>query len=126
MLGNGSERQGSQFMKIFSDSALFQLLKPYIEIEIYDRDGGHVHPRRRIELSKRAPSEVVALALAFETPCAACGEPIHCWRARAGGKRGGTAHLYFAAACPLSVNVGCSRGYAASSAYASLCDAVAA
>lgn len=106
-------------------SPMFAELAPYIRIETYARDGGHQHPRKRIELAAHAPPQVVASALALQMPCVACGSIMHPFRQRsAASKRSHHAHVYFAAACPLDVNVGCSRGHEARDEYLRVVEAV--
>ena len=90
-------------MKDFVNTELFQELKPYIVIQVYDRDGGHKKPRKRIELRAGMPRELVVKALAFTAHCPACGRRMSPFRlrSRAGNQRGGNPqHIYFAAACP--------------------------
>lgn len=80
-------------------------LLPYVHIEPYARDGGHEHPRHRIEV-RRMPAELLAAALAVEVACCACGNPMHPIRLRRGAPSG----AYYAASCPLDVSLPCSRG----------------
>jgi hypothetical protein len=90
-------------MKDFVNTELFQELKPWFAIQVYDRDGGHAKPRKRIELKSGMPQELVAKALAFTAHCPACGRRMSPFRlrSRAGNQRGGNPqHIYFAAACP--------------------------
>ena len=92
-------------------------LRRFFRIEKYDRDGGHGHPRIRIEVDA-PPGELLALALALTMPCVACGRAIHPIRLRNPRvRRGSPGHLYYAPCCPLDVNVGCSRGPAAREEY---------
>jgi hypothetical protein len=95
------------------DCSLWTALAPYIDVETYDRDGSARDPRFRLEF-QRMPALLTAAALAVTVPCAECGRPMHPIRARQGpgNKRSEHVgqHLYLAAACPLEVNVGCSRG----------------
>jgi len=109
----------------FVDSPAFGALAPHIRIETYDRDGGHQHPRKRIELGTKAPPSAVAMALTLELPCVACGRSIHPFRQRvAASKRSHHVHVYFAAACPLGISVGCSRGREARDEYLRVVEAV--
>ncbi len=89
---------------------LWPKLHRYFRVEVYDKDGGHRQPRIRIELTKM-PEKLREKALALQMPCVACGQPMHPIRARGDGA------LYYAAACPLDVNIGCSRGKAAKLEY---------
>jgi hypothetical protein len=92
------------------ESKLWPELREYIQIQLYDRDGSTVDPRVRIEFLPMPP-ELQRRALALRVKCCRCGSPIFPVRRRGEAQRGQSAqHLYFAAACPLDVNVGCSRG----------------
>lgn len=107
------------------DSKIFPLVRPYLRVEVYTRDGGAANPRVRIEV-RGAPPVVVACLLAHTEPCVACGAKMHPFRARkAPAKRGTATGLYFAAACPLSCNIGCSRGEAAKLEYLAIRSAAA-
>ncbi len=81
--------------------------------------GDSAKSRIRIELSP-LPQGLYVRAINLTQPCSGCGRPIHPIRSRrAPSKRGKpVTGAYYAAACPLSVNVGCSRGAAASAEYA--------
>lgn len=98
----------------------YELVKKYIKIETYDRDGGHRHPRYRIEFRKM-PIAVALVAVQLWNPCVACDRLIHPIRARKTRSKDPrqmkTRHLYYAAACPLSINMGCSRGTKAEAEY---------
>lgn len=91
---------------------------PYVEATAYDRDGGHEHPRWRLELRADAPPEVREQALDVEAECAACGRPHRPFRERQGGS------IYLAVACPLSVSLGCARSGLAAAAYVAIRDAL--
>lgn len=101
----------------FTLHPLFPKLRPFMHAE-------HARPdtrnsRVRIEVS-HLPSGLLAEALKALSPCVACGTPMHPIRARRGPnlrRDSPPVHLYFAAACPLDVNVGCSRGTAARDEY---------
>lgn len=87
----------------FLESQLFHELRPYIVIQTYGRDGGPTKPRKRIELSRKTPRELVIKALNTMVACPACRGPMHPFRMRRGpgDKRGGDPQaIYFAAACP--------------------------
>jgi hypothetical protein len=100
-----------------SSHRLFQQFKPYLRIETYAPDGGHKHPRIRIEW-KSMPPMLRQMALAATMPCVSCGQPINFIRSRnAESKRSTSGHLYYACSCPLSVSIGCSRGAAAKDEY---------
>ena len=70
--------------------------------EVYGRDtnrGGR--PRRRVELRRDAPPQVVKIALGVVVACPKCGERMSPFRQRLGSwERGPQASVYFAAACP--------------------------
>jgi len=98
---------------------------PHIRIEYYDRDGGHSHPRNRIEIKSRTPHQTKLKLLAVECPCVACGRMIFPIRRRSrGGRVASLGHLYFACACDLDTNKGCSRGRAAQVEYDKIVEAV--
>lgn len=91
-------------------------VRPYLHIEEYTREGGSTNPRCRIEL--RAPASEWPRLLGVWMPCVKCGRAIHPIRERKGGSP------YFAAACPLNVNVACSRSRAAAEEYKSIVTAL--
>jgi len=93
-------------------TTFWPLLREFVQVQVYDRDGGHRRPRIRIEFKDMPPTEV-RWALAVTMPCVACGAAIHPIRERKGG--GG---LYYACTCPLDVRMGCARGRAAADEYA--------
>ena len=111
-------------MSLLDDPDAFRLFGPFIVIEDYSRDGGHENPRHRIEL--RAPLEVQDQAVDFMTGCAACGTPIRPFRQRNGVNLRGpsTGGVYFASACDLQTNIGCSRTQAAADEYLRIIAAV--
>jgi len=83
-------------------------LQPFVRIEIYDRDGGHEHPRHRIEIDTPPSGILLRKFLAVEMPCVVCGRTIHPLR-----EREGRGHLYYAATCSLDVTFACARSAAA-------------
>ncbi len=96
---------------------LWPTLRPYIRIERYAPDGGHRHPRIRIEVLSMPPSVERTMTKAT-MPCVACGASIHFVRTRRPSKRGSAVgHHYFAPTCPLEDNVACSRGAEAHAEY---------
>ncbi len=101
-----------------TEHKLWPEIQPFVQIQIYARDGGHKNPRVRIEFAPM-PSKLRKQALSMEVDCCACGKPIHPVRFRAPAKRGKDVaqHLYCAVACPLDVCIGCSRGRAAREEY---------
>jgi hypothetical protein len=101
------------------DQPEWDTLAPHIRLQIYDRDGGHRHPRIRIELDTAAPLVVRQLALRIRMPCVACQTEIAPFRARRGKptRGAGVGAIYFAAACPLRVTYACARGDAAKNEY---------
>lgn len=80
-------------------------LRPYIRLEVYDRDGGASHPRYRIEVITPSDGVLLRRFLATTMPCVVCGRRINPIRARQGKSN----HLYFAATCELAVNYACAR-----------------
>jgi len=80
----------------------FSVLSPWMVAEVYGRDtnrGGR--PRRRVELRRDAPPQVVKIALGVVVACPKCGERMSPFRQRLGSwERGPQASVYFAAACP--------------------------
>lgn len=96
--------------------SLWPEIRPYVAIE---RDASS-STRVRIEI-RSLPRDVAAMALEMRVGCVSCGRPVHPVRVRKepGNKRDeSVGHgLYVAVACPLAVNVGCSRGRAARDEY---------
>jgi hypothetical protein len=84
------------------------VIKSYIKIETRKS----AQPGHRIELHSWTPAPIVRRALDFEMPCVACGRMNHPFR-----ERGPGGHVYYAPTCPLTVNIGCSRGKAARDEY---------
>lgn len=102
----------------FTLHRLWPDVRPYIKIEKYTREGGTKNARIRIELKGSTPTSVKARALRTTMPCVACGKKIHPFRKRsAPSKRSESGHVYYAATCPLDINLGCSRGKAAREEY---------
>ncbi len=95
------------------EHALWPSLAPYIRVEDYDRDGGHAHPRHRLEVVAPANGILLRQLLAMEVPCAACGSAVHPVRQR----QSTSVHLYLAVACPLDKRYACARSSAAAKAY---------
>lgn len=97
-------------------------LRPYLRIESYDRDGGHRHPRHRIEF-RGVPMNLALEALAYQIPCVACGELVQPFRERLTRnprpRAGAWIHhgFYYAPSCTLRHRIACSRGAAASREY---------
>lgn len=93
---------------------LWPSLLPFVRVE--QAEGS----RFRLEV-RDAPVELAKLALEMEVQCADCGRTIKPVRPRKapGNKRSEFTGkgLYLALACPLSVNVGCSRGHAVRDEY---------
>ena len=98
------------------------LLVPWVQIQTYDRDGGHRHPRHRIELRAPDLDTFRAAVLGIVVPCVACGRDIHPIRARHAAH--GRPPLYIAVSCTLHDRLGCARGAAASGAYTEIVNAV--
>lgn len=100
---------------------MWPLLLPWVRIQTYDRDGGHAHPRHRIELEVPPLEPFRQAVRALTIPCVSCGALIHPLREREGGGRG---KLYVAVTCPLARRLGCARGSQASEAYEQIVAAV--
>jgi len=87
---------------------------------------GRAH--RRIELDSSGLSEKqFAMVLGVRVQCASCKSSICPFRRRFGMSAGRAARpgrLFCSLTCPLDVNVGCSRGAAASAATAALAAAI--
>lgn len=96
--------------------ALWPQLQKYFRIDRV-RKSDSAKSRVRIEIDDLPPSlEVHALHMTMG--CVECGRPIHPIRARkAPSKRSQARGLYYAATCPLTVRIGCSRGAAAKDEY---------
>jgi hypothetical protein len=104
-------------------SSFWERIGPFVVVERVAGDKVGGRSRVRIELSSRTPPDLVREALAFTMPCVACGKDIFPFRKRnADSKRSQHTkdNIYFAAACPLRVNVGCSRSAEARTEYESV------
>jgi hypothetical protein len=93
--------------------AIWPLLEPHLVVEEYDRDGGHVDPRIRIEL-RDLPPDLAITAADLIMPCVTCGRRIFPFRQRLGSS---WADLYYAPTCPLDRNIACSRAAPARDEY---------
>jgi len=92
---------------------IWDRLRQYLKIDIYDKDGGHVDPRIRIGFDDLP--EAFGRELAFvEMPCVSCGRPNHPLRRREGDD---WTRLFYAPTCPLAVRIACSRTRAAELEY---------
>lgn len=99
---------------------LFPSLVDCIKIETYARDGGHHHPRKRIEFDPGPMRyEQLLQALEIKVKCCRCNRAIHPLRSRKGSsnRMEVSRNIYIAVACDLETDVGCSRGRAAREAY---------
>lgn len=94
-------------------------IAPFLRIETYDRDGGHAHPRHRIEASDNDDPKLRAFLLSVTMPCVACGSEIHPVR-----ERNGRPGLFVSVTCPLAESIGCARGAAASREYRNIINAL--
>jgi hypothetical protein len=96
----------------------FKPFLPYLRSSRDERQGQHA----RIELDTKTPAEILSSALAWSAPCAACGAPMHPFRARRSpAKRGHVSGaVYVGTTCRQADNAGCSRGQAAADALAAL------
>lgn len=104
------------------DHPLWHCLAPFVSVEVYDRDGGHSHPRFRLELRRDTPADVRRAALAIECSCCRCGLPMHPFRTRRGGARAG--QTYVAVTCPLTDRLGCARSKVAAETYVAIAAAL--
>jgi hypothetical protein len=92
---------------------VWERLHPYLVIDIYDKDGGHVDPRIRIGFDNLP--EAFGRELSFlEMPCVSCGRPNHPLRRREGDD---WTRLFYAPTCALAVRLACSRTRAAELEY---------
>ncbi len=108
----------------FINHPLWPELKPYLRVEKAAKDTKK--SRVRIEVLP-LPPELRKKALAAWSPCVACAAEMHPIRARKGPnkrKPRPPVHLYFAAACPLNEDFGCSRGAAARDEYNAIAKAL--
>lgn len=95
----------------FWQQPAFSAFLPYIKATAaWDKRAGQ-HPR--FDLKHSTPWTVVRDALAFEARCPACGARMHPFRLRKGDRS-----VYLAATCEQTFSLRCSRGSAASHAYA--------
>ena len=81
-------------------------LATYLVVEKYDKDGGHLDPRIRIEL-RDLPPKLAHEASFVQIACVACQRPINPLRHREGDD---WTRLYYAPACPVTTRAACSRG----------------
>ncbi len=95
-------------------STMWRKLKPYIDVEVYDRDGGHRRPRVRFEVN--APLKKLLAFANTKLHCVACGRLVPFVRARASVRSGG-GHFYLAVTCPLTTSFACARSGAARDEY---------
>ena len=93
--------------------AEWPLLKPYLVIDEYDRDGSADDPRIRIGFDNM-PLELGRTMSFVSMPCVACGTANHPLRVRVGDD---TSRLYYAPCCPVAVRPACSKGRAATLEY---------
>lgn len=98
------------------DHPIWPVLEPYINDQVYGRDGGPDHPRHRFDVHPPTDGVLLRRFLATTMPCVTCGTEIHPIRSRAKGR----GQLYYAATCPLDVTYGCARSRAARTEYARL------
>lgn len=85
---------------------LWPVLEPFLRVQRYDRDGGHRHPRHRIEVMNPDDPEQRVELLGIEVACAACRAPMKSVRARRGR---GKPTLFLSVSCELEHNVACAR-----------------
>lgn len=92
--------------------AIWPEIQPYIDIQVYGRDGGPDNPRHRIDVKTPRNGILLRKFLAVEMPCVVCGRVIHPIRSRA--EQTG---LYYAATCEQDVTFSCSRSAKAREEY---------
>jgi hypothetical protein len=83
---------------------------------------GRKHRRFEVRTARFSFAQIAKI-LSAQIACAACGSPIHPFRRRAGksaGRAERPGRLFIALTCELSQSIACSRGNAASDAYAEL------
>lgn len=98
--------------------SLWPEIRREVKVELYAPDGGHKNPRFRLEFNKGIPWATKRRWMAITVACIECGREIHPVRARRNcGEVERTGCLYIAAACPLDVRLGCSRGSAVHEEY---------
>jgi hypothetical protein len=85
-------------------------LQPLVRVSTYDRDGGHQHPRHRMEVRHAAPTLREQL-LQMEVECAACGRMMRPVRSRQDGS------TFLNVACELQHKLGCARSGASHREY---------
>ena len=86
---------------------LWSNLRPLVRVQVYDRDGGHTHPRHRMEVHR---PDVIALReqlLAMEVSCATCGRLMRPVRPRVDRS------TFLTVSCELSHRFACARSGAA-------------
>jgi hypothetical protein len=87
-------------------------LRAHLRLETYSRDtNSRGEQRRRIEVVAPQNPATREWLLDVLAPCVRCGLPMHPIRSRR------STGFYYAAACPLDKNVGCSRSGEASDEY---------
>ncbi len=84
---------------------LWPLLSPHLVVRAYDKDGGHVDPRIRIEFCD-LPAELATAAADAIMKCVTCRARIFPLRQRIGDP---WSRLYYAPSCSLEQNIACSR-----------------
>lgn len=97
---------------------------PCLRVERYRREGkGRGRPR--IEVKAGLTSSMYTYLANITVACPRCGNEIHPFRFRKkGGGRVDTNHMYYATACELKDDVGCSRSHQASDEFEAVADAV--
>lgn len=93
----------------------------FVDVQLYDRDGGHSHPRFRFEFRSDTPDDVERAALEIECACCRCGATIHPFRRRK-ASGAGYGRIYLAVACPLTVDSGCARSRVAAATYTAIAE----
>ena len=88
-------------------------LRHHLACEIYDKDGGHVDPRIRIEF-RDVPVALAEIVRMWTMPCVTCDRPIFPLRRREGST---WENLYYAPSCPIGIRTACARSAPAREEY---------
>lgn len=88
-------------------------IRHYLSVEIYDKDGGHLDPRIRI-MFRGVPVPLAERASRAVMACVTCGRSIFPIRRQEGSS---WESLYYAATCQIAVRMGCARSAPARAEY---------
>lgn len=96
-----------------TDDPLWDSLLPLLAVQTYDREGGHRHPRRRLEVRDPGSALLRARLLGLQVQCAACGA----WMQPIRQRQGPQAQFYLTVSCDTTKRPSCCRGSAAHDEY---------